>query len=75
MSPTVVRLPARDETQHGVTYAQAMEMFERFCMADRNQAVPTIADEMGIPYETCCQVIGGNIWPAAYRYWVDLVLP
>jgi hypothetical protein len=72
---TVAKFPAHEETQHGVTYAQAMEMFERFCMADRMQAVPTIAHEMGIPYETCCQVIGGNIWPGAYRYWSDLVWP
>jgi len=71
----VAMLPRREEVRDGVTYAQAMEMFERFCMADRNQAVPTIAHEMGVPYETCCQVIGGKIWPAAYRYWTDLLLP
>jgi len=32
---TVAAFPARAEVRHGVTYAQAMEMFERFFMADR----------------------------------------
>jgi hypothetical protein len=76
MSATgIATLPGRAERREGVTYAQAMEVFERYFVADRSQAVPTIAQEMGIPYETACQVLGGLIWPAAYRYWLDRVLP
>jgi hypothetical protein len=70
---SVAAFPKREEVRHGVTYAQAMEMFERFFMADRMQAVPTIAHEMSVPYETCCQVIDGRIWPGAYRYWCGFV--
>ncbi|QRQ86268.1 hypothetical protein [Cupriavidus oxalaticus] len=68
-------MPEGTEQREGVTYAQAMEIFERFLVADRNQAVPTIAVEMGIPYNTACRVLDGHIWPAARQYWVDRVLP
>ena len=69
----VTALPVRNEQREGVTYAKAMEVFERFFV--RNQAVPTIAHQMDIPFETACRVLGGHIWPAAYRYWLDKVLP
>ena len=70
---TVARLPARGETQDGVTYAQAMEAFERYFAA--SQAVPTIAVEMGIPFDAACRVLDGKAWPAARQYWLDKVLP
>lgn len=72
---TVARLPTRPETKDGLTYAQAMEIFERFFVKGRCQAAPTIAHQMGIPYDTVCRVLGGHVWPAAYRYWLDKVLP
>lgn len=71
----IAALPVRTEQREGVTYAQAMEVFDRYFTEGRCQAVPTIAHEMGIPYETACRVLGGHIWPAAYRYWLDKVLP
>ncbi|WP_316150072.1 hypothetical protein [Cupriavidus sp. BIC8F] len=71
----IAALPARQEQREGVTYAQAMEIFERFFVEGRTQAAPTIAHQMGIPYKTVCDVLGGHIWPAAYRYWLDKVLP
>ena len=70
---TVARLPARHDAQGGVTYAQAMEAFERFFAA--SLAVPTIAAEMGIPFDAACRVLDGAVWPAARQYWVDRVLP
>lgn len=74
MSATAIAtLPARAERREGVTYAQAMEVFERFFA--RNEAVPTVAIRMGIPYRTACRVLDGHIWPAARRYWMDKVLP
>lgn len=69
----IAAFPNREEKREGVTYAQAMAMFERFCSAEHNQAVPTIAHEMRIPYDICCKVITGQIWPAAYRFWTDRV--
>lgn len=70
---TVARRLARGGLQGGVTYAQAMEAFERYFAAA--QAVPTIAVEMGIPFNAACQVLDGKAWPAARQYWVDKVLP
>ncbi|MGH7463409.1 MAG: hypothetical protein ACREMA_20565 [Longimicrobiales bacterium] len=71
----VIAIPAGTEQREGVTYAQAMEIFERFCTDEWSQAVPTIAVQMGIPYKTACRVLDGHIWPAARQYWVDRVLP
>ncbi|MNL89890.1 hypothetical protein D3C87_2205040 [compost metagenome] len=50
-----------------------MEVFERFFA--RNEAAPTIALRVGIPYKTACRVLDGHIWPAARQCWVDMVLP
>ena len=73
MVTAIAALPARQEQRVGVTYAQAMEVFERYFAA--SQAVPTIAHQMGIPFETACRVLDGHVWPAAYRYWLDKVFP
>lgn len=66
----VVKNPSH---QGGVTYAQAMEVGERF-HAD-NYAAPTIAVQMGIPYETVCAVLDGTLWPECRRLWMDRVFP
>ena len=71
----IAALPVRTEQREGVTYTQAMEIFERFLTVERCQAVPTIAAEMRIPFNTACRVLDGHIWPAARQYWVDRVLP
>lgn len=64
------RAPAREG---GVTHQEAMEMFRRYFV--QMQAVPTIAHEMKIEYDTACSVIGGRLWPGVRRHWIDLVLP
>lgn len=66
---TVVRVqfgrPVREE---GITYAQAMEAFDRFHVD--SEAAPTVAANMGISYDTICRALDGKIWPAARAYWL-----
>lgn len=59
----------------GVTYAQAMAVLERFCSGEFCWAPPTIADRLGIGYETVCKVLDGQLWPQARQIWMDRVLP
>ena len=73
--PTVRNAIFSDRLEGGVSYAQAMEIFHRFFAGDRLQAVPSIAEEMGIPYPVCCDVLDGKYWPGAHAYWSALVLP
>lgn len=53
----------------GVTYAQAMKVFERFVVD--SVAVPTVAHELDIPYETVCAVLDGELFPGARFYWLN----
>lgn len=57
--------------EEGITYAQAMEAFERFHVD--SEAAPTVAANMGISYDTICRALGGQIWPAARAYWLDRI--
>jgi hypothetical protein len=61
------------ERHHGVTLDQAHEVFSRYF--EQNQAVPTVAAEMGIEYKTACDVMDGKAWPQARQRWLDIVLP
>lgn len=56
-----------------VTWAQAQEIGRLF--HEEFAAVPTIAHRMSIPYDTCCAVLAGKVWPGSRRYWMDRVLP
>lgn len=66
---TVATFPVRQQLENGITYAQAMDVWRRWCSLE---AAPTIADRAGIPYDTVCSVLAGKTWRAAYRYWSDL---
>lgn len=67
-------LPATNAAvQGGVTYAQAMRIFELFHFD--SLAAPTVAHDMGIPYEAVCKVLGGSLWPQCRRFWFDKYFP
>lgn len=57
----------------GVTQEQAMELSRRFHEAAH--AAPTIAYDMGLPYEVVCAVLDGQHWPAVRALWMDRVFP
>jgi len=64
------RQPLRGEP---VTWGQAQEIGRLFHA--ESLAVPTIAERLSIPYDTCCDVLAGKVWPGSRRYWMDRVLP
>lgn len=72
---TVVQFPrpAVVQLHGGINHAQAMEVHCRYF--EQQQAVPTIAHEMGIPYKVACDVMDGNLWPAVREHWIDRLLP
>lgn len=70
---SITNLIQKVEKREGITYAQAMDVFANYC--ERNQAAPTIAVKMGIPYKTVCDVLDGRLWTGARQYWVDRVMP
>jgi len=59
--------------QEGVTLNQAHEVLQRYF--EQNQAVPTVAAEMGIEYKLACDIMDGKVWPQARQRWLDIVLP
>lgn len=72
MGTTVVAVRfGSQESCEGVTYAQAMEAFERFHV--QLEATPTVADRMGIPYRLMVRILDGEVWPAAREYWLNQV--
>ncbi|MGQ2994430.1 hypothetical protein [Variovorax sp.] len=72
---TVVQFPRATAAclEGGITHAQAMEVFRRYF--ERNQAVPTIAHEMGIDFKAACDAMDGRVWPGVHEHWVDRVMP
>lgn len=65
----VVRVQfGRPRKEEGITYAQAMEAFERFHV--ELEAAPTVAERMGIPFNLVVRVLDGHVWPAARAYWL-----
>lgn len=70
---SVSAFPLRVELRGGVSHAQAMEIIRRFGVD--SEAAPTVADRMGIPYDTVCEVLDGQHWPGARNYWMDRVFP
>ena len=71
----VIQFPTRAAAQleGGISHAQAMEVFRRYF--ERNQAVPTIAHEMGIDYQSACDAMDGKVWPGVREHWADQVMP
>lgn len=65
----VVALPVKPVVQSGITYAQAIEVFTRFCT--NSEAAPTVAVRMGLSYKLVCDVLDGKVWPAARRHVWD----
>ncbi|MES2247604.1 MAG: hypothetical protein V4645_10000 [Pseudomonadota bacterium] len=72
---TVVPFPSRAAAQldGSITHSQAMEVFRRYF--ERNQAMPTIAQEMGIAFKAACDAMDGKVWPGVREHWVDRVMP
>jgi hypothetical protein len=72
---TVVQFPrpAMAQLDGGITHAQAMEVHRRYF--EQQQAVPTIAHEMGIAYDVACDVMGGKVWSGVREHWAERVLP
>lgn len=72
---TVVQFPrpAMAQLDGGITHAQAMEVHRRYF--EQQQAVPTIAHEMGVAFKAACDVMDGKLWPGVREHWVDRVLP
>lgn len=71
----VIQFPTRAAAQleAGITHEQAMEAFRRYF--ERNQAVPTIAHEMGIDFQAAADAMDGKVWPGVREHWVDRVMP
>ena len=59
--------PKFAETQEGVSYPQAMDIWARW---GDLEAAPTIAANTKIDWKTVCRVLDGNIWPGARRFWM-----
>ena len=55
------------------TWAQAQEIGRRFYI--EAHAAPTVAHQMGIPYDVVCDVLAGKVWPASRRFWMDNTFP
>lgn len=55
--------------QGGITYAQAMEVIERYCA--KGKAAPSVAREMSLDIDVVCDVLDGKIWPQARQFWLD----
>jgi hypothetical protein len=72
---TVVQFPrtAAARLEGGITHQQAMEVFLRYF--ERCQALPTIAQEMGIAFRAACDAMDGKLWPGARQHWLDRMLP
>lgn len=63
----------RQEWRGGVTLERAHEVFRRYF--EMSQAVPTVATQLSIEYQTACDILDGKIWPQARQQWIDKVFP
>lgn len=73
MTVVKIRRATIPRLERGVSLDQAHEVFRRYF--EQNQAVPTIAAEMGVDYRLACDIMDGKVWPQARERWVDIVLP
>lgn len=69
----VVTLNTPAVKQAGITYPQALEIWERF--HTNGQTVQTVAEKMRVSETAVMDCLDGKIWPAVRRYWYDNAKP